>query len=50
MRECYITLGDEFDVIITDYIGLLGLEQNGIIPQHYCKIRVLDTFGSEPLG
>ena len=42
--------GDQFDVIITDYIGLQGLEQVGILPGHYCKVRVLDTFGSEPLG
>ena len=42
--------GDEHDVIITDYIGPLGLDQNDIIPHHYCKIRVLYTFGSEPLG
>ena len=48
--EYVAAAGDEFDVIFTDYLGLKGLEDSGIIPRHYCKVRVLDSFGSEPLG
>ena len=50
MCQCDDTAGEDYDVIISDYIGLRGLQGNGILPDYYCRVRVLDTFGSEPLG
>ena len=50
MCQCGDTAGADYDVIISDYIGLTGLQEFRILPDYYCRVRVLDTFGSEPLG
>ena len=48
----YSTLltGPQFDIIFSDYIGLEGLKQTGLFNRYQCRIRVLDTFGSEASG
>ncbi len=39
----------QFDVVFTDYIGLFGLRDSRHFPLYKCRIRVLDSFGTEPI-
>ena len=38
-----------FDVVMTDFIGLWGLRDADLFGYYKCRIRVLDSFGTEPL-
>jgi len=42
--------GPQFDIIFSDYLGLEGLKQTGLFNRYQCRVRVLDTFGSEASG
>ena len=37
-----------FDVMITDYIGLWGIRDADLFGFYKCRIRVLDSFGTDP--
>jgi hypothetical protein len=39
----------QYDVLFTDYIGMFGIYYAGLIGQYKCRIRILDSFGTEPL-
>jgi hypothetical protein len=39
----------EFDLVFTDYIGLFGLRDSQHFPMYKCRIRVVDSFGTEPM-
>lgn len=39
----------EYDVVFTDYIGLFGLRDAQLFPLYKCRIRVIDSFGTEPM-
>ncbi|KAL5494090.1 hypothetical protein EMCRGX_G015362 [Ephydatia muelleri] len=39
----------EFDLIFTDYLGLAAMRENGYYFMYKCRIRVLDSFGTEPI-
>lgn len=39
---------DYFDLVITDYIGANILSDNSLFGIFRCKIRILDSFGTEP--
>ena len=38
-----------FDVLITDYIGMWGIRDADLFGSYKCRIRVLDSFGTDPL-
>ena len=38
-----------FDLVMTDYIGLWGIRDADLFGFYKCRIRVLDSFGTEPL-
>ncbi|XP_051792199.1 LOW QUALITY PROTEIN: alpha-1,6-mannosylglycoprotein 6-beta-N-acetylglucosaminyltransferase B [Erpetoichthys calabaricus] len=48
--SCPLTGPLPFDLIYTDYLGLQQMKQNmGLsLKKHRCRIRVIDTFGTEP--
>ncbi|XP_065898670.1 alpha-1,6-mannosylglycoprotein 6-beta-N-acetylglucosaminyltransferase B-like isoform X2 [Dysidea avara] len=39
-----------FDVVMTDYIGLGGIKDADIFGAYKCRIRILDSFGTDPLS
>ena len=38
-----------FDVLYTDYLGMFGVRDAGLFAPYKCRIRLLDSFGTEPL-
>ncbi|XP_019858888.1 PREDICTED: alpha-1,6-mannosylglycoprotein 6-beta-N-acetylglucosaminyltransferase B-like [Amphimedon queenslandica] len=38
-----------YDLLFTDYMGMLGIRDNGLLGRYKCRIRVLDSFGTEPI-
>ena len=39
-----------FDVMVTDYIGLWGIRDADLFGFYKCRIRVIDSFGTDPSG
>lgn len=39
----------QYDLVFTDYTGLFGLRDSQHFPMYKCRIRVLDSFGTEPI-
>ena len=37
-----------FDLLFTDYLGMYGVHQVDLVASYKCRIRVLDSFGTEP--
>ena len=45
----FLSVEHPFDVVMTDFIGLWGLRDADLFGYYKCRIRVLDSFGTEPL-
>ena len=41
-------IGIDYDLLFTDYIGMNGIFDAGLIGKYKCRIRLLDSFGTEP--
>ena len=42
-------LGIHYDLVFTDYMGLQGLHDTGLMGIFKCHIRLLDSFGTEAI-
>ena len=42
-------LEQPFDVMISDYLGLWGIRDADLFGFYKCRIRILDSFGTDPL-
>jgi len=45
----FMFLEQPFDVVFTDYLGLGGIKDADIFGAYKCHIRILDSFGTDPL-
>ncbi|XP_065898668.1 alpha-1,6-mannosylglycoprotein 6-beta-N-acetylglucosaminyltransferase B-like isoform X2 [Dysidea avara] len=50
LRKQVAAIEHPFDVVMTDFIGLWGLRDADLFGYYKCRIRVLDSFGTEPLS
>ena len=41
-------LGFQYDLLFTDYLGMYGIHDAGLIGVYKCRLRILDSFGTEP--
>ena len=44
-----LILGTNYDLVFTDYMGLQGLHDTGLMGIFKCHIRLLDSFGTEAI-